>query len=114
MREIRGDSILQLALNRFANVEKLWKRELHGSAGRKKSVSDNFQAFHRALHERWRAARNEPCQFHLRQRGNFGKSAERERESCVIKCECGMRFRFGGIIQKYFVGDDSHFAFGAK
>ena len=66
MREIRCDPPLQLCLEVAAQAEKSRRRELHGSAGRKIGVGDDFQAVDGLLREDFRTAHGQPGQLHLR------------------------------------------------
>ncbi len=87
------------------------KRGLCGSADGKKSVGDDFQTIERGTDERNRAGDGEPCDFHLRQRGDFGKAAKSEGKGFGVGSESFARQAVEGETQEDFVHDQSKIMF---
>jgi len=97
-----------------ALVEERGECGLGGGAEGEVGVGDDFEAVEGRADERIEAGDGEPCDFHLRECGNFGEAAEGEGEGFGIG---GKSFTWRGVerkIEEDFVDDQREVVFLTK
>ncbi len=114
VRAIFADAIEKLLAKGMALSEESWKSGLRGGAEGEIGVGDDLEAIESGLDVRIGAGDGEPGNFHLRQGGDFGETAEGEGERGGVGGKCLSRPHVEGEVEEYFVDDQGEIVFLAE